>query len=552
MTKRIFRSVFFVALGVFLATAILFMGVLFEYFTGVQKKQLRMQTNLAVQGVENEGEKYFDDLDTKDFRITWIDKDGTVIFDTDSDTDKMENHLQREEIEQALETGEGESSRYSVTLMERSFYCAKRLSNGTVLRLSVAQSTLLTLTLGMLQPICIIFVVALILSVVFASRLSKKIVKPLNEINLDEPLENDCYDELAPLLGRIKSQQRQIKKQSDELKRKQREFDAVTNGMTEGIVLLNSRKVILSINPSAQRLLGAENSPIGEEIISVNRTPELQELLTKSDEGKRVEKILELGGGKYQVDASPILSDDEMLGTVLLFLDVTEKEKSEQMRREFTANVSHELKTPLHTISGCAELMANGMVKQDDMPRFATQIYTESQRMIRLVEDIIKLSHLDEGADDMKREEIDLFELADETVKSLIPEAESVGVTITLEGKSAKIIGISQLISGIIFNLCDNAVKYNHSGGSVKVTVSGDEKTAVLTVEDTGIGISDEDKERIFERFYRVDKSHSKEIGGTGLGLSIVKHAARLHNAQIDLQSKLNEGTKIIVTFPAN
>ena len=550
MTKRIFRSIFFVTLGVFLASVVLFMGVLFEYFTGIQRKQLRMQTTLAAQGVENEGMQYFEGLETNDFRITWINNDGAVIYDTDTESDSMENHLEREEIKQALETGEGESSRYSVTLMERSFYCAKKLSDGTVLRLSVAQSTLLTLTLGMLQPIIIIFILALILSLVFASRLSKKIVQPLNEINLDDPLKNDCYDELAPLLGRIKSQQRQIARQSDELKRKQQEFEAVTNGMTEGIVLLNSKNDILSINPSAMNLLGVDSSSVGDNIISVNRTPELQELLAKSDEGKRSEKILELCGGKYQVDASPILSDEKIIGTVLLFLDVTEKEKAEQIRREFTANVSHELKTPLHTISGCAELMTNGIAKQEDIPKFASQIYSEAQRMIRLVEDIIKLSHLDEGAEDMKRENVDIYSVASETVDNLIPVAEKSDVDITLEGTSAVINGIPQLISAIIFNLCDNAIKYNKKGGKVLVSVKSEDNKAVLTVSDNGIGISEEDSERIFERFYRVDKSHSKEIGGTGLGLSIVKHAARLHNATIDLQSKLNEGTIITVTFP--
>lgn len=550
MTKRIFRSIFFVTLGVFLASVVLFMGVLFEYFTGIQRKQLRMQTTLAAQGVENEGMQYFEGLETNDFRITWINNDGAVIYDTDTESDSMENHLEREEIKQALETGEGESSRYSVTLMERSFYCAKKLSDGTVLRLSVAQSTLLTLTLGMLQPIIIIFILALILSLVFASRLSKKIVQPLNEINLDDPLKNDCYDELAPLLGRIKSQQRQIARQSDELKRKQQEFEAVTNGMTEGIVLLNSKNDILSINPSAMNLLGVDSSSVGDNIISVNRTPELQELLAKSDEGKRSEKILELCGGKYQVDASPILSDEKIIGTVLLFLDVTEKEKAEQIRREFTANVSHELKTPLHTISGCAELMTNGIAKQEDIPKFASQIYSEAQRMIRLVEDIIKLSHLDEGAEDMKRENVDIYSVASETVDNLIPVAEKSDVDITLEGTSAVINGIPQLISAIIFNLCDNAIKYNKKGGKVLVSVKSEDNKAVLTVSDNGIGISEEDRERIFERFYRVDKSHSKEIGGTGLGLSIVKHAARLHNATIDLQSKLNEGTIITVTFP--
>lgn len=550
MTKRIFRSICFVATGVFLASLVLFMGVLYDYFSGVQKNQLRMQTSLAAQGVENEGSLYFEGLAAVNYRITWIGTDGEVLYDSRTDSNEMENHLEREEIRQALEKGIGESSRYSVTLMERSLYCAQRLSNGTVVRLSVAQNTMLTLTLGMLQPICIIFAAAFILSLVLASRLSKNIVKPLNELNLDEPLDNDSYDELAPLLRRLNSQQRQIRQQSDELAQKQQEFEVVTTGMAEGIVLLNSQEMILSMNPAAQRLLGAERSSAGKNILSVSRSPQLQKILSQSREGKRTETVLELCGRKYQLAASPVLYEGQMFGTVLLFLDVTEKEKAEQMRREFTANVSHELKTPLHTISGCAELMTNGMVRQEDMAAFSEQIYTESQRMIRLVEDIIRLSRLDEGAEDMKQEETDLYRLAEETVKNLKPEAESAGVTLVLEGSTAVVSGIPQLLSGIIYNLCDNAVKYNHPGGSVRVAVTDEKESVRLTVADTGIGISQEHQERIFERFYRVDKSHSREIGGTGLGLSIVKHAVRLHNAEITLQSKVNEGTAVTVSFP--
>jgi len=550
MTERIFRSICFVALSVFLASGVLFMGVLYHYFSGIQKKQLRMQTDLAAQGVENEGKAYFDGLAAKDYRITWIGADGVVLYDSDSNFSEMENHLEREEIKQAIAEGIGESSRYSATLMERSLYCAQRLPDGTVVRLSVIQNTMLTLVLGMMQPICIIFVVALLLSLALASRLSKNIVKPLNELNLDEPLKNHSYNELSLLLGRLNAQQRQIKQQSNELIQKQREFETVIIGMSEGIVLLNRKKVILSMNPAAQRLLGAEHSLIGNSIFLVNQSPELQEVLLKSNNGKYAEKLIELCGRKYQLNASPILSDTQVDGVVLLFFDVTEKEKAEQMRREFTANVSHELKTPLHTISGCAELMANGIVRQEDMVKFSAQIYAESQRMIRLVEDIIKLSRLDEGADDMKHEKVDLYSLAEETVKSLMPEAESAGVQLVLEGETTIMDGIPQLLQGIIQNLCDNAVKYNHIGGSVKVTVNHEGESVCLSVADTGIGIPEEHQERIFERFYRVDKSHSKEIGGTGLGLSIVKHAARLHDAKVELKSELGKGTTITIIFP--
>lgn len=552
MTGRIFRSIFFVALGVFLSSIVLFMWGLFDYFSNVQKKQLKMQTDLAAHGAENEGISYFDGLNTEDYRITWIDTDGTVLYDSETDSGSMENHLEREEIKQAFDEGIGESSRYSATLTQRSLYCAQRISDGTVVRLSVVQNTMFTLIIGMIQPICFIFMAALIISLVLASRLSKKIVKPLNDIDLDNPLNNNSYDELAPLLRRLNSQQEKIKQQYNELIRKQQEFETVTNGMNEGIVLLNSKGIILSINPAAQRLLSAKHSPVGDYVLSVNRSPKLREALLSSADGKYAEKNIELFGRIYQLNASPITYDDQICGTVLLFLDVTEKEKSEQIRREFTANVSHELKTPLQTISGYAELMANNMVKSGDICEFSERIYAESQRMIRLVEDIIKLSRLDEGAEDMRRENVDLYVIAQEVAESLLTEAESVGVNLVLEGGQAEINGIPHLLRGIVYNLCDNAVKYNHKGGSVKVSVNRRGGTVILSVADTGIGIPEEHRDRIFERFYRVDKSHSKEIGGTGLGLSIVKHAARLHNAAIELQTEVNKGTTITVIFPEN
>lgn len=550
MTKRIFRSICLVAISVFVASVFLFMGVLYDYFSGVQQTQLQMQTSLAAQGVAHEGTDYLKGLDSGTYRITWIDTDGTVLFDSCSDLSEMENHLQREEVKAALANGTGESARYSKTLLERSLYCAKRLPDGTVIRLSVAQHTPVTLFLGMTQPICLIFAAALVLSLILASRLSKNIVKPLNELDLDNPLNNNQYDELSPLLRRLSMQQRQIKHQSDELLQKQREFDAVTNGMAEGIVLLNSKRVILSINPAAQRLLDTGPSCVGKFLLSVNRSPELQELLHKAGNGKHAETVLPLFGGNYQLDASPILSCGRVSGMVLLLLDVTEKEKAEQMRREFTANVSHELKTPLQTISGCAELMSNGMVKPEDMSRFSSQIYGEAQRMIHLVEDIIRLSHLDEGAGDLKREPVDLNVIAQETVQRLLPAAAAANVTLSLDGEACILSGIPQLLQGIVYNLCDNAIKYNRPGGKVTVSVKNEPQNVCLTVSDTGIGIPAEHQERIFERFYRVDKSHSKAIGGTGLGLSIVKHSARLHGAVISLQSEPDKGTTITVRFP--
>ncbi len=439
MVKRIFRSICIVAVVVLASSVILFMGVLYDYFSGMERRQLQIQTELAAKAVESEGASYFKGLDIKDYRITWIDSDGTVLYDSVSDSSEMENHLEREEIKQALSEGMGTSFRYSSTLLERSLYCAKLLDDGSILRLSIVQNTLLTLVLGMLQPICIILAITIVLSLVLAFRLSENIVKPLNGLNLDEPLKNDVYEELTPMLRRIDEQQMQIRRQNDE---------------------------------------------------------------------------------------------------------------AEQLRREFSANVSHELKTPLHTISGCAELMANNMIKPEDMTKFSVQIYNEAQRMISLVEDIIKLSHLDEGAGDMSREDTDIYDISKEVVESLAPQAEKADVTIALKGEHAIVHGIPQLLDGIIYNLCDNAVKYNRKGGNVTVTVEKKDNSVTLSVSDTGIGIPAEHQERIFERFYRVDKSRSKEIGGTGLGLSIVKHAARLHNASINLHSSTGSGTTVTIEFP--
>lgn len=552
MTKRIFRSICIAAFAVFIASLVLIMGVLYGYFSNVQQNQLKMQTMFVAQGVSHEGIDYFESLKMGNFRITWIDENGKVLYDSESDTSQMENHLEREEVKKAFTQGYGESRRYSATLMERLLYCAQLLEDGTVIRLSVTQYTILTLILGMAQPIGIIFFVAIILSVLLAVRLSKKIVKPLNELNLDEPLNNQEYDELSPLLRRIDNQQLQLKLQAEQLQRKQKELDAIVGNMKEGMILLNHNGKIISINPSAQYLLNADRYCIGKDILTISRNLELQEVLIKALEGKAEERIVTLQGGSYQVDASPVISETEVSGVAVLLLDVTEKEKAEQMRREFTANVSHELKTPLHAISGYAELLQNGLVESKDTIPFAGKIYTEAQRMVQLVEDIISLSHLDEGGGDMKREEVDLYALAETVVRSLESKAAGAEISLELSGESAIMNGIPQLLHSIIYNLCDNAIKYNRKGGSVTIEVKCDEASVLLSVKDTGIGIDFEHQERIFERFYRVDKSHSKEVGGTGLGLSIVKHAAKIHNAKIELHSEKDEGTIIIIKFPNN
>lgn len=550
MTKRIFRAICLVALAVFLASVTLIMGILYDYFSQVQLDQLRIEAGLAARGVEENGADYFDGLNTQSYRITWIGADGTVLFDSKSDVNTMENHLEREEVKQALASGFGHSSRYSSTLMERLLYSAQRLEDGSVIRLAITQNSVLTIVLGMIQPILLVSLVAVILALVLASRVSKAVVRPLNELNLDEPLNNEGFDELSPLLRRIDSQQRQLKGQALELKQKQDEFLAVTSNMNEGLVLLNSAGTILSINNAAMTILEADKSCVGADILTVNRSLEMQKLLEEARTGQRSETKLCLSGREYQLDASPIISRGNIGGVALLLFDITERENAEQLRREFTANVSHELKTPLHSISGCAELMKNGMVKPEDTARFAGQIYSEAQRLINLVEDIIRLSRLDEGAEDMQRERIDLYALSSSVLDSLKSEAGENGVSLELCGGPAFIWGVRQLVGGMIYNLCDNAIKYNKENGSVKLTVSNEGEYSVLNVSDTGIGIPPEHQSRVFERFYRVDKSHSKEVGGTGLGLSIVKHSAMVHNAKIDLQSTPGKGTSVTVRFP--
>ena len=550
MTKRIFRAICLVALAVFLASVTLIMGILYDYFSQVQQDQLRIEARLAARGVEENGAAYFEGLDTQSYRITWIGADGTVLFDSDSDASAMENHLEREEVKQAMASGYGHSARYSSTLMERLLYSAQRLEDGSVIRLAITQNSVLTIMLGLIQPVLLVSLVAVILALALASRVSKTVVRPLNELNLDEPLNNEGFDELSPLLRRIDSQQRQLKGQALELKQKKDEFLAVTSNMSEGLVLLNSSGTILSINNAALTILDADKSSVGQDILTVNRSLEMQKLLEEAKTGQRSETKLCLSGREYQLDASPIISGGNIGGVALLLFDITERENAEQLRREFTANVSHELKTPLHSISGCAELMKNGMVKPEDTVRFAGQIYSEAQRLINLIEDIIRLSRLDEGAEDMQRERIDLYALSGSVIDSLGNEAKENKITMELCGDPAFIWGVRQLVSGMIYNLLDNAIKYNKANGSVKLSVSNEGEFSVLNVSDTGIGIPPEHQSRVFERFYRVDKSHSKEVGGTGLGLSIVKHAAKLHNAKIELHSVVDGGTTVTVTFP--
>ena len=551
MTKRIFHSIFLVAVAVLLAALVLILGALYTYFANVQFAQLRTQTSLAAHAVANEGLSYFDKLEgTLDCRITWIAADGTVLYDSRSDHGAMENHLEREEVKSALSTGYGTSQRYSDTLLERYIYAAQQLPDGTVLRLGTSQSSVLNLVLGMSQFIAVVLAVAIVLSLVLASRLARGIVQPLNELDLDDPLSNQDYEEIRPLLQRLESQQCQLRAQTKELNRKQKEFTTVTRSLNEGLVLVGSDGTILSINPAAARLLDVTPNCAGADFSVANRNPAIAALVKQAMTGEKAEQTLALSGGQYQITTSPVKSKGSVYGVVLLLLDVTQKQQAEALRREFTANVSHELKTPLHAISGYAELMKSGMVPQEDTVRFSENIYGEAQRMIRLVEDILRLSRLDEGAEDMQRVPMDLFDTAKSTVQALAASAELEGIRLTLEGGEAPICGIPQLVSAIVFNLTDNAIKYNKKDGLVVVRVASEADQVILTVSDTGIGIPEEHRERVFERFYRVDKSHSKEVGGTGLGLSIVKHAALILGARIRLDSTVGKGTIVTVYFP--
>ena len=551
MTKRIFRSLFLVALTVLLAALTLNMWAVYSYFTDVQFDQLRVETALASHAVTNEGIRYFDKLDdTMNCRITWIAADGTVLYDNRSDHGVMENHLEREEVRSALTQGYGRSARYSDTLLERYIYAAEQLPDGTVLRLATSQSSILNLMLDMAEYIVAVIIAIILLSYFLASRLSQLVVKPLNALNLDEPLSNTECDEIAPLLRRLDSQQIQLRAQSTELKHKQKEFNAVTRSMSEALVLMNTGGTILSINPAAAKLLEVTQNCLGADFSVANRNTDIAALVEQALTGEKCEQTVTLTGGNFLAAASPVRSEGSVFGVVLLLFDVTQKHQAEQLRREFTANVSHELKTPLHAISGYAELMKNGIVPQRDMIVFSEKIYAESQRMIRLVEDILRLSRLDEGAADMQWMPVDLYDSARSTLQELSAPAELEGVTIALEGGSTVISGIPQLVSAILFNLTDNAIKYNRPGGNVTLRVEEREQEVILTVTDTGIGIPEEHRERVFERFYRVDKSHSKEVGGTGLGLSIVKHAVLILNAKLELDSAVGKGTMITVRFP--
>lgn len=548
MTRKIFRSILIAVISVLLLSFTVVTGVLYNHFSDYGHAQLRDELTLAIQGVELNGAEYLSTIDNDNYRLTWVGSDGTVLFDTDVPAGTMDNHGQREEIIEAFESGIGESSRYSDTLTERTIYAAALINDGTVLRISTSLDSIFALLTNVLVPMIFILLFAAVISIIIARRMAKSIVKPLNELDLDHPTENDSYEELAPVLGKIHKQHKQIASQMDLLKQKTDQFEQITESMNEGLVLLDDANMVLSINPAARKLFGVDENCIGNDFLTIDRTPQMSAAIKEALSGKHSVSRSLKNGLEYQFDISRIESDGITLGAVILCFDVTEMTNAERNRQEFTANVSHELKTPLQSIIGSAELIENGLVKSEDMPRFVGHIKNEATRLVALINDIIHLSQLDENSA-IVNESVDLYEVAGEAIEVLTTAAVKKNVTIDLCGEHCTIIGVRRYLYEIVYNLCDNAIRYNVDGGKVTVDIHSDGENAFLSVADTGIGIPPEHQSRIFERFYRVDKSHSKETGGTGLGLSIVKHAAALHGGRIELNSIPGEGTVIKVFF---
>lgn len=551
MTKKIFKSTLFASFVIFIVTMTLIIAVLYPYFLEVQKKQMKIEAEITGTGLERYGEEFLKGMPEGDYRVTWIGRDGEIIYDSKEDASKMENHAGREEIVEALSEGYGESARFSVTMTERQMYVATRIKDGTVIRIAETQRSLISLLYGMIQPILFIGLFAALLALFLAYHLSKKVVARLNNVNLDEPLQNEEFEELKPLLMRIDGQQRLLNRKENELKLQREEFESVTENLSDGLIIASESGNIININREASAFFMSGVGLKGKNVLDVVTNEHVREAAVSAFKGKHAEIRFSENGNKYLADASPVMSSGELYGISVLIRDITEKEKGEVMRREFTANVSHELKTPLHTISGCAELLYHKMVKPEDVDQFAAQIYTESKRLIRLVDDIIKLSNLDEGIETDRRENIDISKLAKEVTEQLEPVAKAADVELSFEGEPAQVTGVYRMLSSMIYNICDNAIKYNRDDGKVHVAVTLDEGSAQVTVTDTGVGIPAEEQIRIFERFYRVDKSRSKEVGGTGLGLSIVKHVAELHRCELSLKSEVGKGTEITVRFPA-
>ncbi len=548
MTNKIFKSILSVATAVLMASLVIITGVLYQYFGDIQESQLRDELSLAVNATEQMKEDYLNQLDYHRYRLTWVDSDGTVLFDSHADPSLMENHADREEIKEAFVSGIGSSTRQSATLTEQTIYEAARLKDGSVLRISVSRATAFVLVAGMVQPIVIVLVIAIALSAWLAHRMAKRVVEPLNRLNLESPMENDAYEEISPLLHRIHAQHMEIKNQIKILKHKQDEFDQITANMKEALVLLDNMGRILSINPAAQSLFNVKFDSINQDFLSIERKQNMRLALEEAKHQGHFDFRDKKNGKDYRFDLNRIDSDGKNHGMVILAFDITDQVNAEKHRQEFTANVSHELKTPLQSIIGSAELMENGIVKEEDVPRFVGRIRKEASRLVTLIDDIIRLSQLDEGSE-MPCEEVSLRQLAEEVCETLSDAAKIKDVSVEVAGDEGVIYGVRRLLYEVMYNLCDNAIKYNKSGGSLIVSIEQKPDSVCLNVKDTGIGISAEHQEKIFERFYRVDKSHSKHSGGTGLGLSIVKHAVQYHCGEISVKSELNRGTTISVCF---
>ena len=525
-------------------------GILYHYFQGQLMGELKKEAVYISRGVESAGTDYLKKLNDEDSRITYVDESGKVIYDNEADVESMDNHGHRKEIREAEINGEGADERMSSTLSEKTMYYAVRLENGNVLRVSSNQASVWMLLLQLLPPFVAVLILMLLLSGVFASRLSGKVVEPLNGLDLEHPEENDAYDEVQPLLSKIGRQSRQIRLQLEAARRQQKEFSIITENMQEGLLVIDRYTMVLSVNSSVGKLLKVKEVKTGESVYLLNRTEEFRSVVGQVLEGKHENKILRLDGSEIQVIANPVTRENKTEGAVILLVDVTEKVEREQLRREFSANVSHELKTPLTSISGFAEIMQDGFVKDEDVKVFAGRIYKEAQRLIRLVGDVIRISRLDEGGLPYQWEKLDLYSLTHDIFSTLHEAAEKQEVHMYMEGGSTVLDTVPTIMEEVLYNVCDNAVKYNRRGGEVFVRLKDGEDAVRVNVRDTGIGIPKEDQERIFERFYRVDKSHSREIGGTGLGLSIVKHGVKTLNGRLWLNSEPGQGTEIIMEFP--
>ncbi|MGN0399221.1 MAG: ATP-binding protein [Blautia sp.] len=543
MTKRIFRSIMLVSVTCVIVGLAFLMGILYHFFGNQLEKELKAEAAYLAVAVEKDGEASLEKLPLEAARVTLIDSDGTVLFDNKTDAENMENHGDRKEVKAAMETGTGKAVRQSDTLMEKTIYYARKLSNGQILRVSSNQYTVAAILKELLLPMIYVVLLMVVMGAVFASRLTKRIVEPLNEVDFDNPEQAEIYDEISPLLTKINKQQKTIRKQLADARRQQEEFSIITENMSEGLLVIDAQTDLLSCNSSALTLLAASGMQKQQSVLSLNRSEPFRQAVDTVLAGNHGETVLRIGDNYCQVTGNPVFSDGAVTGGVLLLVDITEKIQRENLRREFTANVSHELKTPLTSISGFAEIIQDGFVKPEDVKVFAGKIFDEAQRLITLVGDVIKISQLDEGCLPYQKEEIDVYTLSKNILERFRDSADRKEVSLYLKGEHALIPTVEPILDEVLANLCDNAVKYNRKGGNVTVTVLDGKHTVSISVADTGLGISQRDKTRIFERFYRVDKSHSKEVGGTGLGLSIVKHGAAFLGAKLELESMPDKGS---------